>query len=77
MVASDGSSFLLGVGDGPCGDLEDDHQETEGVARECRCGNALLRHMLLTELENMRNLHSLSCSKDTSRKSFQSQHNVM
>ena len=38
--------ILLGVGDGPCGDLEDGHQETEGVPLEGRCGNALPRHML-------------------------------
>ena len=38
--------ILLGVGDGPCGGLEDGHQETEGVPLEGRCGNALPRRML-------------------------------
>ena len=37
---------LLGVGDGPCGGLEDGHQETEGVPLEGRCGNTLPRRML-------------------------------
>ena len=37
---------FAGGGDGPCGGLEDGHQETEGVALEGRCGNALLRRML-------------------------------
>ena len=38
-------SFCWG-GDGPCGGLEDGHQDTEGVPLEGRCGNALLRRML-------------------------------
>ena len=38
--------ILLGVRDGPCGGLEDGHQETEGVPLQGRCGNALLRLML-------------------------------
>ena len=38
--------ILLGVGDGPCGGMEDGHQETEGVPLEGRCGNALPRRML-------------------------------
>ena len=37
--------ILLGVGDGPCGGLEDGHQETEGVPLEGRCGNTLPRRM--------------------------------
>ena len=37
---------MLGVGDGPCGGLEDGHQETEGVPLEDRCGNALPWRML-------------------------------
>ena len=45
MVVADGSSFFWG-GDGPCGGLEDGHQETEGVPLEGRCSNALPRHML-------------------------------
>ena len=38
--------ILLGVGDGPCGSLEDGHQETEEVLLEGRCDNALPRRML-------------------------------
>ena len=38
--------ILMGVGDGPCGGLEDGHQETEGVSLEGRCGNVLPRRML-------------------------------
>ena len=37
---------FAGGGDGPCGGLENGHQETEGVQLEGRCGNALPRRML-------------------------------
>ena len=37
---------FAGVRDGPCGSLEDGHQETEGVPLEGRCGNALRWRML-------------------------------
>jgi hypothetical protein len=37
---------FAGVGDGPCGGMEDGRQETEGVPLGGGCGNALLRRML-------------------------------
>ena len=37
---------LAGGGEGPCGGLEDGHQETEGVPLEGRCGNVLPQRML-------------------------------
>ena len=37
---------FAGVGDGPCGGLEDGHQEIEGVPLEGRCGNALLQRIV-------------------------------
>ena len=37
---------FAGVGDGPCGSLEDGDQKTEGVPLEGRCGNALPQRIL-------------------------------